>query len=176
MEVWWIGADNSVQDAFWYDGGSWQRFQLYPALPPPPTNQLDFDWNPIVFDSGVAVGGFAHLTIRSDGTYSFSGHFHDSGGLEYNVYLVWAVKDSRNQVYTFQHRGHVSGTFESGSRDDDWSNDAQNDVIRDNWANIVAQWSWNAKAQADGDLTNLINSVIGGLGLVTGVVGIVVAL
>jgi hypothetical protein len=89
--------------------------------------------------------------------------------------LVWAVKDSRNQAYTFQHQGHVSGTFESGSRDDDWNNDAQNDAIRDNWANIVAGWSWNAQAQANGDLTNLLNGVIGGLGLVTGVIGIVIA-
>jgi hypothetical protein len=145
-------------------------------LPPPPVNQLDFDWNPIVFDSGVPVGGHAHVTIRSDGTYSFSGHFHDSGGTEYNMQLAWAVKDSRNIVYTFQHQGHVAGTFESGSRDDDWNNDAQNDAIRDNWANIVGNWSWTAQAQANGDLTNLLNTVIGGLGLVTGVIGIVIAL
>src|SRR5258708_16270013 len=116
MEVWWIGADTSVQDAFWYDGSTWQRFQLYPPLPPQLTNQLDFDWNPIVFDGGVPVGGHAHVTIRSDGTYSFSGHFHDSGATEYDMQLVWAVKDHTNKVYTFEHQGHVSGTFESGSR------------------------------------------------------------
>src|SRR5262249_29562109 len=27
MEVWWIGKDGSIQDAY-YDGGSWNRFQL----------------------------------------------------------------------------------------------------------------------------------------------------
>ena len=31
MEVWWIGADGSVQDSYWYDGGSWQQFALAPA-------------------------------------------------------------------------------------------------------------------------------------------------
>ena len=30
MEFWWIGADGSVNDAFWYDGASWQTFQLAP--------------------------------------------------------------------------------------------------------------------------------------------------
>jgi hypothetical protein len=173
MEVWW--ADGSVQDAYWYDGSVWQRFQLYPPLPPPPTNQLDFDWNPIVFGGGVPVGGYAHVTIRSDGTYSFTGHFHDSGALEYYMQLVWVVKDSKNIAYTFEHQGHVAGTFETGSRDDDWDNEAQNDAIRDSWANIVAGWSWTSNAQANGDLTNLLNSTIGAVGLVLGVVAIVAA-
>jgi hypothetical protein len=31
METWWIGADGSVQAAFWYDGGQWQRYELAPA-------------------------------------------------------------------------------------------------------------------------------------------------
>jgi hypothetical protein len=31
MEVWWVGANGSVQDAFWYEGGQWQRFELAPA-------------------------------------------------------------------------------------------------------------------------------------------------
>jgi hypothetical protein len=28
MEVWWIGRDNSVQDAYWYVGQPWARFTL----------------------------------------------------------------------------------------------------------------------------------------------------
>jgi hypothetical protein len=128
-----------------------------------------------VFNGGVPVGGYAHLTIRSDGTYSFSGHFHDSGATEYNMQLAWAVKDSINKVFTFEHQGHVSGTFEAGSRDDDWDNEGQNDAIRDNWANIVAGWSAQANAQANGNLINLLNSIIGALGLVAGVTSIVQA-
>ena len=31
MEAWWIGADGSVQGAYWYDGGQWQRYELAPA-------------------------------------------------------------------------------------------------------------------------------------------------
>jgi hypothetical protein len=32
MEVWWIGANGSVQDAFWYEGGQWNRFELARAV------------------------------------------------------------------------------------------------------------------------------------------------
>ena len=70
-----------------------QRFGI---SPPVPTDQLikdiealptelDFDAPSIVFGGGVPVGGFSHLTLRQDGTYTFSGRFHDSGATEYNT-------------------------------------------------------------------------------------------
>jgi hypothetical protein len=31
MEVWWVGANGSVQAAFWYEGGQWQRYELAAA-------------------------------------------------------------------------------------------------------------------------------------------------
>jgi hypothetical protein len=31
MENWWIGADGSVQAAYWYEGGQWARYELAPA-------------------------------------------------------------------------------------------------------------------------------------------------
>jgi CubicO group peptidase (beta-lactamase class C family) len=30
MEVWWIGQDGSVYDAYWYEGGQWNQFILAP--------------------------------------------------------------------------------------------------------------------------------------------------
>jgi hypothetical protein len=30
MEVWWIGLDDSVQDAYWYEGGQWNQYTLAP--------------------------------------------------------------------------------------------------------------------------------------------------
>lgn len=141
----------------------------------PLPDQLDFDWNPINFDNGVPVGGSSHLTIHKDGTYKFTGHFHDSGATEYNMTLAWAIKDSNNNAYTFQHSGHVSGTFESGSRDDDWNIEGQNDSLSSNWANIVASNSGSALSAANIDLTNLVNSLIGTLGTVLGIVAIVIA-
>jgi hypothetical protein len=32
MEIWWVGANGSVQDAFWYEGQrGWRRFEIAPA-------------------------------------------------------------------------------------------------------------------------------------------------
>lgn len=31
METWWIGANGSIQAAYWYEGGAWQRYELAPA-------------------------------------------------------------------------------------------------------------------------------------------------
>jgi hypothetical protein len=28
IEVWWVGANGSVQDAFWYENATWSRFEL----------------------------------------------------------------------------------------------------------------------------------------------------
>ncbi|MGE0690632.1 MAG: hypothetical protein AB7O87_08555, partial [Candidatus Nitrosocosmicus sp.] len=30
MEVWWIGANGSVEGSFWYEGGNWTRYQIAP--------------------------------------------------------------------------------------------------------------------------------------------------
>jgi hypothetical protein len=141
------------------------------ALP----TELHFDQDSIAFDVGVSVGGFCHLTLRRDGTYSFSGHFHDSGVTEYNVSLVLAVKDSANIVYTFQQAGHVAGTLEAGSRDYDWSTDAQNDAVTQHWTDLAIGANATIQASATLDMTNLTNSVIGAIGLVLGVIGIVVS-
>jgi hypothetical protein len=162
-----------VGDRIPHDGGAslhyaWENYFSSP-------NELRFDDDSIVFETGVGVGGFAHLVLRSDGTYQFSGHFHDSGATEYNVGLVWGVKDVNSGAYTFQHSGHVAGTFEAGSRDDDWSVDGQNDAIKENWDYLVAGATSHVQASAKLDLINLTNSVVGVLGGALSVVGIVVA-
>ncbi len=136
---------------------------------------LDFNFAPIVFGSGVAAGGNAHLTLRSDGSYTFSGHFHDSGAAEYSTALAWAVKDSQNLAYTFQHAGHIAGTFESGSRDDNWTVDSRDDRLAAHWANLGASATATARADVNIDLVNLTNGLIGAIGLVVGIVGIAVA-
>jgi hypothetical protein len=150
------------------------QLDVHGTLPPLP-GQLDFDWFPITLDNGCPVGGSSHLTIHEDGTYQFSGHLHDSGALEYNTQLMWLVMDSHDQGYSFRHSGHVSGTFESGSRDDIWEVDGQNDDIAQNWASIVARNQATAACAANSDFTNLFNSIIGIVGTVLGVIGIVVA-
>jgi hypothetical protein len=145
------------------------------VLPHDLPSTLNFDFSPIVLNGGVPVGGFSHLTVREDGSFTFSGHLHDSGATEFNVSVAVALKDSQNQVYTFQHSGHVSGTFESGSRNDDWTVDSRNDQIADNWAYLAAGSTAQARTEANVELVNVTNSLIGTLGTVLGVVAIVIA-
>ena len=129
-----------------------------------PPSVLDFDFNPITFDGGVPVGGSCHLTIRQDGSFTFFGHFHDSGAFEFNIGLVLGVKDSQNQIYTFEHSGHVAGSFEPGSDNDDWRIDSRDDRIANNWKNLAAGSASRIVAKVNADLANLTNSLIGLLG------------
>jgi hypothetical protein len=179
IDLFVTGNDGRVYTSWWYEGQEWSGIHdnwrpLAPA-PAPAGDVLEFDFPSITFDSGVPVGGFAHLTLRRDGTYKFSGHFHDSGATEYNVAAVIAVKDSANLVYTFQHQGHASGTFEPGSRDDDWSNDGQNADLANHWASFTTATQARLEASARLDMVNLTNSLIGTLGTVLGVIAIVAA-
>ncbi|KAM0293754.1 hypothetical protein ACHAPM_011495 [Fusarium culmorum] len=134
---------------------------------------LDFTWTPIIFGNGVPVGGWAHLTIRSDGSYVWSGHFHDSGFPSYDVSIAWGVKDSQNQVYGFTETGHTAGTVEPGSRDHDWNITGRNDAIADRWAFIAAGSTWKASAQSGIDVIVLGKEVKDALGIASTVVSVV---
>jgi hypothetical protein len=134
---------------------------------------VDFNFSPITFPSGVAAGGFAHLTLRQDGSYAFSGHFHDSGGAAYSTALVWVVKDLANQAYTFKHTGRIAGTFESGSRDDNWNVSAVSGAIADNWAAIAAAPASHVEARADFDVNSLLKEAETVAGVIAQVVAIV---
>ncbi|MEV8097132.1 C1 family peptidase [Kitasatospora sp. NPDC085879] len=40
MELWWVGANGSVQAAYWYEGGQWERYELAPAGSASPTGGI----------------------------------------------------------------------------------------------------------------------------------------
>jgi hypothetical protein len=132
------------------------------------------DWNPIVFGGGVPVGGWANLDINSDGSYNFSGSFHDSGLPPYDVAIVFAVRSSKGAVFTFTTSGKVNGTIGGGSRDFIWDNVGNNGAIKGAWGDLAAGWSWQANAAANlnfKDLWNSIKAVIGTIQEVVAVVG-----
>jgi hypothetical protein len=145
------------------------------VLPHDLPGTLDWDIPSIVFNNGVPVGGWSHLTLRADGTYTFKGSFHDSGAIGYDTAIVIAVKDSQDYVYTFQHKGHVCGTFDFCSRDDSWTVDGNNDQIVTRWANIAGGWSWEWQSQMDANIAGLTSNTIGALGVIVGIIGIVAA-
>lgn len=109
---------------------------------------------PVVFPSGVAVGGWSNLTLHRNGAYNFSGHFHVSGAISYNISFVWAIRDRspRPTIYVFAHNGRLHGTFEPGSRDSDWNKHEVNQALAAGWP-IMEQtgynWRWTARVNAD---------------------------
>jgi hypothetical protein len=157
----------------------WQR--LHPGEPPPPpppppplpTQIGPIAWNPIVFGGGVPVGGSAQLTLYENGAVNFTGHFHNSGAINFNDSCVMAVRASDGTVYTFSHKGSVGGTFGSGSRDDDWGDNPTNSAIAAGWANLAAGWSWQGSAAAGADVGGLVDEVVKAFGTVTSVVAVV---
>jgi hypothetical protein len=123
-------------------------------------NGITMNWNPITFDNGVPVGGWASLTVYGNGQYEFAGHYHDSGFTSYNTNTVWA------------------GTAElitGGSRDHDWDNSGYNSQLQANWSHVQQQgWNWQANANTSldfGTLFNEIKQVIGYVQTVISVVG-----
>jgi hypothetical protein len=162
-------ADKGRCDA---GGGHVAQGYLF-VLPHDVPPALDFNFAPIVFSSGIAAGGYAHLALRQDGTYTFSGHFHDSGGAAYKTALAWVVKDLAGQAYTFQHAGSIAGTFESGSRDDNWNINGSSGAIADGWANIAGGAVQRAQANVDTDLTSLLSTVKTAISVAGAVIAVV---
>jgi hypothetical protein len=148
------------------DGFSHQSTGFNFAMPHDVPELLDFDFNPIVFGGGVPVGGNSHLTIRQDGSYSFSGHFHDSGATSHKVGMVWLITDSQNIAYGFSHSGHVAGTASFGDRNHDWKIDQGDGNIANNWAFIGGGSSSRGDAKADLDIQAIVDEVVQAVGVV----------
>jgi hypothetical protein len=152
----------------------------YPEVgaPPPvpeaaPLPRIEMDTAYITFSGGVPVGGFSHLTIYADGSYAFTGHFHVSGAPSYNYGLVWVVKDSQGRPFSFSHGGRLHGTFESGSRDDDWAFTSHDDRLARFWPDLAAGYSWAWKSAVNIDLRALLNSTVEAVGTAIAVIAIV---
>ena len=149
MELWFIGGNGSVQDHYWYD------------------DQAVADVK--TFDQGVtttiAVGGSAHVVMKQNGSFTFSGHAHDSGFDNIDYTITAAVLTSDGIVFTFQHSGHTEGTvaglpFGTPNRNDDFAVGGANSQITAEWAGVL---NGTFKASIAGTDT-LAEGVIGALG------------
>ncbi|MEH1959225.1 MAG: hypothetical protein V7L05_18575 [Nostoc sp.] len=140
-----------------------------PLLP-----NVQLDTGTISFNNGVPVGGYAHLSLFPDGSYSFTGHFHDSGATSYNTSLVFALKDDLDgSVFTFSHTGRTHGTFEAGSRNDDWGVSGTNPALAAAWGGISSNYNWSWNAGANLDLTSIFDGAIKAVGFAGAVIAIV---
>lgn len=143
-----------------------------PPAPPvqalPPT--LDFQSGQITFRGGTPVGGWSNLRLYQNGNFEFSGHFHVSGAPSYDVGLLWFVVDNEGQAYAFEHKVHLSGTFEAGSRDGDWSDQGNYPLINQRWPLLCAgshsrctanvNWDWQTIIKQAKDAIEVAGTIV----------------
>lgn len=95
------------------------------AFPPDPPGTAA----PVIATGSIRSGGLAALggrvtvEVNPDGSVHWSGHAHNSGAdnYDYSVRALLRSPDPDAPTIVVGHSGSVYGTFHSGSRDDDWS-------------------------------------------------------
>ncbi len=155
-----------------------------PSDPPPPApapsspvlDRIEMDWSPIVFSSGTPVGGWAHATLYPDGRTVFTGHFHDSGAISFNDTVSFAIISSKGTVFTISHSGTLHGTFDPGSRDDDWTEGSTHGELAAAWRDLSDGYTWHGSAGVNWTIQQTVDNAIAALKTVGPVIVAVVAL
>ncbi|MGA8658161.1 MAG: hypothetical protein WB586_18615 [Chthoniobacterales bacterium] len=113
----------------------------------------------VVTPSGTALGGWVDMTLRSDGSYTFSGHTHDSGWDPYD-FRERAVVSTGDLAVAAQDSGHTDGTgsspFGSPNRDNDWSESGAEPRIQQFWSELRQATMTVSKSYED---TGLLHAV-----------------
>lgn len=145
-----------------------------PPTPQPPKCHLDsIIGNGNIGFADAPVGGWSNLSLFPDGTYNFSGHLHDSGAGSYDDAVVWVAWSDAGTAFLFKHTGRLQGTFESGSRDDDWNDAGVNVVIANAWDNLCHGYHWHWDAGVNFDLGQLLNLAKGAVSTAASIIEIV---
>jgi hypothetical protein len=146
-----------------------------PQAPPLPTQLGPFNTGVITFDNGVPVGGWMSLAIFQDGSYSFTGHFRDSGFPSYDVDGVWVIVSTSGKAFTFEVKGSTHGTLEAGSRNYDFAENGKNDAIREAWPDLCDGYHWRWSAYVNWNVQAAVDDVVSALKSAGAVIGAVVA-
>jgi len=128
-------------------------------------------WN---FDGGY-ISAWAQLGLNADGTGSFRGHVHDSGPIAYDYVVTTVlldVKDQSGNTLVFAHEGTVHGTFDIGSRDDDWQDDSFDCLIAEKWDLIKTSRTWST-IHTSNNVLGVLEHIVLGMVAAVGIVGIV---
>ena len=146
-----------------------------PAAPPLPTQIGPFQSGYISFSDPIPVGGNMSLALFEDGSYSFAGHFHDSGAPSYDVDAVWVIVSSSGKAFTFEVKGSMHGTFESGSRDFNFAQNGNNQQLKDAWPDLCAGYHWRWSAYVNWNVQAAVDDVVSALKTAGTVIGAIVA-
>ena len=133
--------------------GAWPHFGTLP-------NELQFRTD-IFFPGSTPVGGSTSVTLRSNGDCVFQVHMHDSGFPSYKYSVACGVKDAGNEVYTFTAQGHLCGTLDGDSRDDDFGPHTTNNAdVAQEWRALVASAQQWTHTHVDWDIGALITEIV----------------
>jgi hypothetical protein len=136
-------------------------------------SEMTFDSGYMTFDNGVPVGGWAKVTLSSDGSYHFWGSFHDSGLLDYTDTVSFGILGLDGNLYQVPlHSGSVKGhitTFFGGSNDDNWDTSGNDPALRAEWP-LLSGCSGYFKADTKWDASALVGEVAQAGGLVLSIV------
>jgi uncharacterized protein with LGFP repeats len=139
--------------------------------------QLDFDAPSYVFPDGVALGGYSHVTLHSNGNVIFTGHMHDSGAVDYKYAIAWIITDADNSAYSLSNSGEVyrsiSRVFGSGSDDSNWTSNASNTTLAQNWRAIVAASSSKSQGSETLDVAGLVGLLFQAVGVAGTIISLV---
>jgi len=96
------------------------------------------------------IGGWVQVDAHSNGSYSFAGHMHNSGGLNLRYTLAAVLVTPTGQSFGFARNNHrVDGTETvfGRNRDDDWNSPGSDIEITRNWDQVSrAQLHWRVVA------------------------------
>lgn len=135
-----------------------------------PTQLGPFNTGYIAFNNGVPVGSpNCSLTLHQNGSYTFQGHFHDSGATSYNGQFAWVITTGKGVAFAFSQNGHMAGTFASGSRNWDFNVNGTNPAIAANWNDLCASYHWRWQASVNLDIGSLLNSIVQALTTAIGI-------
>ncbi|MFF3951513.1 hypothetical protein ACFYYN_43000 [Streptomyces sp. NPDC001902] len=125
----------------------------------------------IRFKGGVPVGGWSALTLHSDGTYNWTGHVRNSGGVGYNYSEACVIRFHTGETYIFDVRGTMGGIL-GGSRDFNWQRDGKLRTLPRVW-DEASGYTPNCSARASLDVAGTIESAKDGIPYVMTVLAIV---
>lgn len=114
---------------------------------------LMYEYAPIVFGTGLAIGGHATLYLFANGQTLFQGHLHDSGAASYTTQVTMAAVTDGTQKHAivFTHIGQANGDLSvDGSPDDDWEDWKFSQDVFDLWTSLKDGSSWHGAALVDG--------------------------
>lgn len=188
LDLFGIGRDGHVHTSWWHEGQDWSGLAGWVDLGgnfdsgarvaasarvvdtavnagDPLRGHIDLH-----FEDAVPVGGWAQLVIHPNGTYEFSGHFHDSGWPNYSVAFGWVLFLPDGTTFAFPQSGKVHGTGSAeGSRDYDWVDKGSSPTLRDRWDSVVANGRHKTDVRIDIDDGNLLADLFVAISVLVGV-------